>query len=332
MYLSPFSRFDFRALARAGVVARFFSGRSSGFTLVELLVVVAIIGILIALLLPAVQMAREAARRVTCQNNLKQIGLALHEYHEANRVFPPANVGKPKKHSWVPFLLPHLEQENVYAQYRWDVNWSNVANQAAINTYLQVLRCPSAPGGAERIDKIGGGKTAATSDYAPPTCYVSGLTSVGLVKARSSRWGVMGGNKAKGGPMALVLDGTTNTLVIIEDAGRPVFWTSDGVGPDNNNPGCGNFPVTKGRVRGAGWADQAIPIPLHGFTVDGLICHGPCPINCTNNNEAFSFHSGGANAVFADGRVHFVSETIGIEVYASLITRAAHEPLGGDEF
>jgi len=132
--------------------------------------------------------------------------------------------------------------------------------------------------------------------------------------------------------MAMVHDGESTTLIVVEDAGRPVFWTSSGIGPKNNNPGCGNFPVKNGRVRGAGWADNDIPIPLHGFTVDGLHCPGPCPINCINNNEAFSFHPGGVNSVFVDGAVHFLSEHIDIEVYASMITRDGDEPLGGSEF
>jgi prepilin-type processing-associated H-X9-DG protein len=97
------------------------------------------------------------------------------------------------------------------------------------------------------------------------------------------------------------------------------------MGPPQNNNGCGNFNVSDGRIRGAGWADTARSIPLHSFTEDGLQCPGPCAINCTNNNEAFSFHQGGINAVYADGSVHFLSENIRIEIYAALLTREGGE-------
>ena len=83
------------------------------------------------------------------------------------------------------------------------------------------------------------------------------------------------------------------------------------------------------RLRGAGWADPAIAIPLHRFAHDGLSCPGPCGINCTNNNEAFSFHPGGVSAAFADGGVRFLSENLRIETYAALITRAGNEPIAG---
>ena len=114
----------------------------------------------------------------------------------------------------------------------------------------------------------------------------------------------------------------------VEDAGRPNFYVKTGKGPNSNTPGGGNFPVINGRVRGSGWADPANSVPLHTFTRDGLSVPGPCPINCTNTNEAFSFHTGGMNAGFADGRVRFVSENIDIKVYAALITRNSGEVIG----
>ena len=310
-------------------MSRSTSGRAAGFTLVELLVVITIIGILISLLLPAVQAAREAARRAACANNLKQIGLALQNYQSQIGGFPPANVGSPARHSWVPFVLPYLEQEALYNLYRWDRHWDDPDNQQAVNVHLAVVRCASAPGGSSRLDNLGDGKTAATADYSVPAWFSATLEELGLVPPTQKRLGAMSSGCTT--PMALLRDGSSNTLLVTEDAGRPEFWTGKGIGPETVQLSCGNFSVTDGRVLGAGWADNRIIIPLHGFTPDGLSCPGPCAINCTNNNEAFSFHPGGVNAVFADGSVHFLNQSIPIRLYAALITRDGKEVIDASE-
>jgi len=303
--------------------------RGSGFTLVELLVVITIIGILIALLLPAVQSAREAARRVSCQNNLKQLGLALQEYHESAGRFPPVTVSNPYDHTWVPMILPHIEQENLVMQYRWDKNWKNEANQPVITMRLQILLCPSA-GGTKRVDDIGSGKKAATSDYSSPSGVSGELKQQGFIPPVKDLNGIMG--PARATPMARIHDGSSNTIILAEDAGRPEHWTRQGRGPNSTNNGCGNYDVSDGRVRGAGWADTAMAIPLHGFAGSGVKCNGPCAVNCTNNNETFSFHSGGANVGFADGRVQFISESVDIKTYAALITMSGTEVIAADAF
>lgn len=301
--------------------------RSPGFTLVELLVVIAIVGILVALLLPAVQAVREAARRTSCNNNLKQVALALNSYHDALGTFPPANVKTPSAHNWVAFMLPYVEQQTLYQQYRWDVNWDDLANQPAVGTHLAVLCCPSTPGW-DRVDKWGS-KKAAICDYGPVTMVTGQLIRLGFVPFVSDCRGVFAGEKPR---LVHICDGTSNTILITEDAGRPEFWTSEGRGPADSECGCDNSDVHNGRVAGAGWAHAGNPFPLHGFTADGLTCPGPCAINCTNNNEAFSFHPGGVNAVFADGSVHFLAETMPMATYAALITRGGGEIIPGNAF
>src|SRR5262245_4946376 len=120
-----------------------------GFTLIELLVVIAIIGVLIALLLPAVQKVREAANRTTCGNNLRQLGVAMHNYHDANGGFPPGRGHLPVTntfaHSWTPYILPYIEQDNLYRLYDFTKVFSDPANLPATQTPLKILICPSVP-------------------------------------------------------------------------------------------------------------------------------------------------------------------------------------------
>src|SRR5438876_9218883 len=127
--------------------------RSSAFTLVELLVVIGIIAVLIGLLLPAVQKVREAASRLKCQNNLKQLGLALHNFHDSHQKFPPGQVRGPLpeagvtnavNHGWGPFILPFIEQQPLYDRYRLEVSVGNALNLEVVSTQLNGFQCPSA--------------------------------------------------------------------------------------------------------------------------------------------------------------------------------------------
>ena len=128
------------------------SSRHQAFTLIELLVVIAIIAVLIALLLPAVQQARESARRTECKNNLKQLGLALHNYESTHRVYPPGVLGATSPssptnllHTWPAMLLPYVEQGAVSARYNFDVPFDHALNAAIVKTNLKVMLCPSQP-------------------------------------------------------------------------------------------------------------------------------------------------------------------------------------------
>ena len=297
------------------------------FTLVELLVVITIIGILIALLLPAVQAAREAARRLQCQNNLKQIGLAMLNYENASQCFPPSRPPD-NKIGVMGYLLPGLEQIALYDKLEWDSTWDHPLNQEAVTTPLGVLHCPSSPEEWDRLDVLPGyGRKAACSDYAAPGRVSPILEPLGYGITLKNDKAVL--QKGKCARMADVRDGASHTLTFMEDAGRPTHWVAGPtVGPANLNlqsrphlgQRCPNHGVNNGRVIGGGWADPDAGCDYHGFEPDGLACPGPCPFNCTNNNEGFGFHASGIHTVFVDGSVHFLQNSMSPAVFSALIT------------
>jgi prepilin-type N-terminal cleavage/methylation domain-containing protein/prepilin-type processing-associated H-X9-DG protein len=310
-----------------------------GFTLVELLVVIAIIGILVGLLLPAVQMAREAARRAACTNNLKNLGLALHHYHDVHGVFPPGAVGPrgpafPQyaaltHHTLGTFLLPYLEQESLARQYRWDVSWCDAPNQPVVNTQLKIWQCPSAP--ASRVHDgmlatvapppgVRFAGTAACGDYAGMLGVPPELVRRGVVAAPRGPQDVQGFyegaftiNAAQ--CLADIRDGTTNTVLLAECAGRSQLWQ-------------GRQQVANAWLSGGPWADRNL-LWCRGATQDGADFFGPCAVNCTNNREVYGFHPGGANIALADGSVRLLSAQLDIRVLAGLVTRAGGEVTGG---
>src|SRR5262245_12092130 len=152
------------------------------FTLIELLVVIAIIAILIALLVPAVQKVRAAAASAQCQNNLHQIGVALHNYLTANKAFPPGRTTVSPIHSWTAAILPYIEQGNVFSLYRENVDWDNPVNYPAIRTQIPLFNCPTAAQGQRTDSTIA--SAPACGDYSTISAIKDfvGINCFGMVR------------------------------------------------------------------------------------------------------------------------------------------------------
>jgi prepilin-type N-terminal cleavage/methylation domain-containing protein/prepilin-type processing-associated H-X9-DG protein len=322
---------------------RFLKARRRGLTLIELLVVIGIIAVLLGLLLPAVQKVREAASRLRCANNLKQLGLALHNYHDTQGTFPPPyvnrggsylNSGFPFTHGWAPFILPYIEQPALASLYRWDLPQYAPENQPVVATQLKLFQCPSTP--EQNRYMVRGpfalfGTKAACGDYTialgvnPKPAQLGWADSVGdyrgalTVTPTPAIGPSILSTTTAGTRLTDITDGTSNTILLTEDVGRPRLWQAGRAGPAQ-------------AVTGGPWDNFLGPIILEGSSTDGTVQPGPCALNCTNDGEVYAFHTGGANAVFADGSVHFLHAGMSIRIMARLITRAGGEVVSGDDY
>jgi prepilin-type N-terminal cleavage/methylation domain-containing protein/prepilin-type processing-associated H-X9-DG protein len=352
---------------------------SRAFTLIELLVVIAIIAILIGLLLPAVQKVREAAARMVCTNNLKQIGLAQHNYHSAYGKFTPGLVGNPNGHTYlqtpsdtiVPkcvdsfiLMLPYIEQNNIYAAWKFDVGLGDptLTPPHVRESNWGPVDGPTGPSNASRSVKI----YMCPSDYLPTAVmqpfinlpppntdtvafgWTSYLGNAGLVSfqtEQATKDGVFYQNSNVG--VADITDGTSNTFLFGERSHldinlRTLFNTI--------NPGTGSRVACCDMETWGGWGaasgndwDPADTLGAAVAPINFLYPNSdmsPTPPTLTLNIPDYnkrvscygSLHTGGANFCFADGSVHFLADSTPLLTLQKLSTRAGGEVLDASEY
>jgi prepilin-type N-terminal cleavage/methylation domain-containing protein/prepilin-type processing-associated H-X9-DG protein len=272
--------------AMAGHPARSGDGAArKAFTLVELLVVIAIVGVLISMLLPAIQSAREAARRLSCKNNFRQIGIGMHNYHDALNSFPPGGLEprsprwpNGRQLAWSLLLLPFIEEEPLYKSVKTGLAFDAPENEKAAATILPVYICPSVP----HRSYLSSGR--GICDYGG----IYGPRPPVAAAPNNPPRGTMLYDKAI--RIKDISDGTSKTLLISEDCDF-----ADGQW-----------------INGLNVFDVAFPINL-------------AP---PYENDIRSKHAGGANALFADGSVHFLAEIMTNETLSALCTRAGSDVVG----
>lgn len=300
------------------------SRRWQGFTLVELLVVIAIIGILIALLLPAVQAAREAARRAQCTNNLKQLGLAIHNYHDTHKSLPVNNRPIPygtlpgyNGFSWIAMMLPYFEQGALYDQLDFRLPLTDSASSRNFTTVQQpigALLCPSDP------------TTPVRTDLAASWPYPAANGTAGTTAAVTCYKGFMGQGFDSIPPNALferstdrairfadILDGTSNVLATGERSPSYSHWAAW-------SSANGVWVTTDYRIN-----------QIQELCATPTSTTAPCPAWTAGGVRycAVSLHPGGINAGYADGSVDFLSETMDLTVYRQIAHHADALPTGG---
>ncbi len=338
-----------------------------GFTLIELLVVIAIIAVLIALLLPAVQQARESARRTQCKNNMKQMGLGIHNYESTYSRMPSSGEGHNPNPgvctrqmfpvSMFTAILPYIDQAPLFNKFNLSEHYSSVTNAPGAKTNIAAFLCPS--NGTTKPDPLNFGNTdympVAYTDLSPTTgvrvkslagdavCAPSTTTGTGNGQSKTGALGLYGNR------MADVSDGLSMTILVFEDAGRPngiigAYQRANHIGgapgwDTTQMLGAGGAFSAPGRWadpdngNGVSGANNATTSPLGIINQNKIPFGGPAGClwtqnNCGPNDEPFSLHVGGCHALLGDGTVRFISENIDTQVVRRLCDPADGEVIG----
>ena len=289
--------------------------RSRGFTLIELLVVIAIIAVLIALLLPAVQAAREAARRASCVNNLKQIGIGLHNYHDTHVILPPGYIYQlgyaTGGFGWAAMILPQMEQASLFNTINFSLPAWSAPNSTACTTLLTIYQCPTdytaaQPPGVLQREGFRYARSSYVGNFGPADMDLNPVDPQGLFSRNSNT------------RFAGITDGLSQTLAVGERTNALFVYV---VGSASH---FDLETVWPGAIK-------QNPADDHAHTT---LFQSAYLINSPNfdDRSAMSYHSGGLNFLFGDGSVKFIKISINLSVYQSLGTRAGGEVLSADSY
>lgn len=304
--------------------------RRFGFTLTELLVVITVIAILVSLSIPAAQQAREAARRTQCRSNLRQIGLAAHQFAEVTGAFPASGRTISSRLNpagafigWRAELLPYLEQSALHTRYDFDRHWWHDTNTTAGQAVLPIFLCPSTPD-QPAITAVVAKPPRPQLNFTRPLARADYEAVMGIrphfdpqqYDRQERTRSVMHRNSSV--RFADITDGTSQTIMVTECAARPVIYRR-------------RRSTTARSDQGNGWIDSESAFSLDGASRDGIRqgidADNATGMNATNENEPYSFHPGGCLFLFADGHVSWLSEDTDLQVLAGLITRAGEETI-----
>jgi prepilin-type processing-associated H-X9-DG protein len=286
--------------------------------------------------MPAVQASRESARRLQCQNNLKQIGIGCQNFASAydgqfadntTLFLNPAATAWPfyglttPYGSWSTEILPYLEQNNVTAQYNSKVDWWDSTNTTVALYQNAMYVCPSAPH-PDRVMKTT--NTTGTTFNARAADYVGvgGMYDSSNTQANYHPGVMQAKVSATRTRFADVTDGLSNTLCVVEIADKPNVWHGRGLFTDNSNTVYTTVGGVAGQWAAPNWND------LRGYSYDGTVAFGPCAVNCSNSASIYGFHPGGANVLLCDGSVQFLKVGINRDIVIRLVSTQEGEILG----
>jgi prepilin-type processing-associated H-X9-DG protein len=310
----------------------------TGFTILEILVLLGVCLIVLALSLPALARVREKANRARCGDQLRRLGEACNAFEGTYGFFPSSIKELGPQRSWVVQVLPWIGEAELAQHYDYEKPWYDSANAAAVGHQIPLFYCPSTPSGPRTVSGMVHVKTTSPMGdrrmvvvpFAEAAC--TDYAVIHKVRAEAFARGFV--DKAGPGLLAEdlfprrsdVTDGLANTLLVVESAARPDEWMGGRLTRHDVMP------------EDAAWASRDNDFSLRGFTWDPATqvysntVSGPCAVNCSNDEGVYGFHPGGAQAVFGDGSVRFLPQTLSTRLLARLVTRAGGEPVDWSEY